>query len=370
MAVGFHTRLIEAAYRRALKPLLFRMDPEVVHDRVTRAGRFAAASGIGRVVTRSLFHFEHPMLANTVAGIRFTNPVGLAAGFDKNAHLWNILPDVGFGFAELGSVTGQPCAGNPRPRLWRIPKHDALQVHYGLNSDGTEAVRACLQSGAARIPLGISAAKTNNAATADAGAAVADYVRVVSTFADVADYFTINISCPNAFGGQPFTSPELLDRLLSTIDSQGLTQPVFIKLSPDLSEYEIDALLEVMAGHRVAGIVCTNLTKDESKMGIPKSDIPGSGGISGRPVRALADAQLLHVAHRTQGRYTLIGVGGVFSAEDAYRKLRYGASLVQLITGMIYRGPQLIGQLNHALVELLRRDGFTNVADAVGADVR
>ena len=370
MSVGIHTRFIEAAYRRALKPLLFRQDPEDVHDRMTRIGRLMGATPIGRGLAHALFHFEHPMLESVVAGIHFKNPVGLAAGFDKNAHFWNILPDVGFGFAELGSVTGAPCEGNARPRLWRMPKHEALQVHYGLKNDGADVVSARLQGIVSRIPLGISAAKTNSPSTAEPGAAVADYVHVLESFRQTADYFTINISCPNAFGGQPFTSPALLEQLLAAVDAIGVRQPIFVKLSPDLSEYQLDTLLEVLQSHRITGIVCTNLTKDEAKMGIPKADIPGRGGISGRPVQALADAQLLHVARRTRGRYALIGVGGIFSAEDAYRKIRNGASLVQLITGMVYRGPQLIGQMNRDLFGLLKRDGFGSISEAVGVDVR
>lgn len=361
MAVGIHTRLIEAAYRHALKPLLFRLDPEDVHDRMTRVGRVLGATGIGRGFTRSLLHFEHPMLANEVAGIRFENPVGLAAGFDKNARLWDILPDVGFGFAELGSITGESCEGNARPRLRRIPTREALQVNYGLKNDGADAVSTRLRGIKSRIPLGISAAKTNTVATADPDAAIADYAHVLASFQDTADYFTVNISCPNAFGGQPFTDPVLLEQLLTAVDATGVRQPIFIKLSPDLSEPQLDALLEVLQSHRVAGIVCTNLTK--------RAGISGLGGISGRPVRALADAQLAYIARRTRGRYALIGVGGIFNAPDAYRKIRLGASLVQLITGMVYRGPQLIGQINHGLVALLRRDGFSNIAGAVGADL-
>jgi dihydroorotate dehydrogenase len=369
MSVGNHTHFIESVYQRVLKPVLFRQDPEGVHDRFAFAGRMLAATGLGRAFTRALFRFEHPALVSTVAGIRFENPVGLAAGFDKNAQLWNILPDVGFGFAELGSVTGRPCAGNAKPRLWRMPKYQALQVYYGLKNDGAQAVSSRLHGKKARMVLGISAAKTNSPETADAAVAVSDYCTVVDAFRDIADYFTINISCPNAFGGQPFTDAQSLDKLLSAVDALAVRQPVFVKLSPDLTHAQLNELLSVMDAHRIAGIVCTNLTKDEAKMNIPKSDIPGRGGISGKAVQALSDAQLAYIAERTKGKYVLLGVGGIFSAEDAYRKLRLGASLVQLITGMVFRGPQLIGRINHDLVGLLERDGFKSVAEAVGADI-
>lgn len=356
-------------YRMIAKPVLFSMDPENVHDRMTAVGRLLAATPPTRALTRALLRYDNPMLRTTVAGLTFENPVGLAAGFDKNARLWNILPDVGFGFAELGSVTGLPCAGNPKPRLWRMPEHDALQVHYGLKNDGARAISERLRGRKMRMVLGISAAKTNAPATAEPDAAIADYCAVMEAFRDVADYHTVNISCPNAFGGQPFTDPKLLDALLGAVDALKLTQPVFVKLSPDMRERPLDELLEVLGGHRISGIVCTNLTKDAARMGIQPGALPGKGGISGGAVRWLADTQLAYVRKRTRGNYPLIGVGGVFSPEDAYRKIRLGASLVQLITGMVYRGPQLIGQINRGLVRLLRRDGFSSVADAVGADI-
>jgi len=361
-----HTRLMEAAYRHVAKPVFFRLDPERVHDRMTALGRVLAATGPTRAVTRALLRYDDPVLENEVAGLRFANPVGLAAGFDKNAHLWNILPDVGFGFAELGSITGRTCAGNPKPRLWRMPEHDALQVYYGLKNDGAEAVAARLRNAHPRMVLGISAAKTNSPDTVDPDAAVADYSAVLDAFRGIAHYFTINISCPNAYGGQPFTDPSLLERLLAAVDARGVTQPVFVKLSPDLSERSLDAVLEVAAGHRIAGFISTNLTKDHARMGLDATALPGKGGVSGNAVRALADAQLRHLYSRTRGNYVLIGVGGIFSAEDAYRKIRLGASLVQLITGMVYRGPQLIGSINRGLAACLRRDGFSSIAEAVG----
>lgn len=360
------TRLLEAAYRHIAKPVFFRQDPERVHDRMTLFGRLLAATAPTRALTRTLLRYDDPVLETTVAGLRFANPIGLAAGFDKNAHLWNILPDVGFGFAELGSITGKPCAGNPKPRLWRMPAHDALQVYYGLKNDGAEVVAERLRGAHPRMVLGISAAKTNSPDTVDPDAAVADYGAVLDAFRDTAQYFTINISCPNAYGGQPFTDPALLDRLLAAVDARALRQPVFVKLSPDLTEHALDAVLEVAGGHRIAGFVCTNLTKDHARMGVPADAVPGKGGISGGAVRALSEAQLAHLYARTAGRYVLMGVGGIFSAEDAYRRIRLGASLVQLITGMVYRGPQLIGSINRGIAERLKRDGFSSVAEAVG----
>lgn len=356
-------------YRHALKPILFQFDPEFVHDRFTAIGQLLGGSTPLRAATRALSTYEHPMLHTTVAGMHFANPIGLAAGFDKNAHLTDILPAVGFGFAELGSITGKPCPGNPRPRLWRLPQSEALVVYYGLKNDGADAVAARLRGRSFAFPVGISAAKTNDRETCDTDTAVADYTHVVRTFADIGDYFTINISCPNTYGGEPFTDPARLDALLTSVDAVA-QKPVFLKLAVDLSPAQVDAILTACESHRIAGLVCSNLTKNRANHRIKDAHVPEKGGISGRAVQQLADEQLRYIAKHTQQKYVLIGVGGVFTAEDAYRKIRLGASLVQLITGMIFRGPQAIGQINRGLVQLLQRDGFSSVSEAVGADVR
>ncbi len=351
--------LIETMYGRVAKPIFFRMDPEKVHDGVTMLGRALGSNPATRALTRALLTYEHPMLRTTVAGIRFPNPVGLAAGFDKNARLTGILPDVGFGFAELGSFTGMPCAGNPRPRLWRHPDLNALRVYYGLKNDGADAIASRLTGRRFRIPIGISAAKTNAAATAEPAAAIEDYAHVIGRFRGIGDYCTVNISCPNAFGGEPFTDPALLEPLLARVDAIA-DKPVFVKLAAGLTPAHLDVLIGVCDRHRIAGFVCSNLEKKQGQ----------KGGLSGGAVQRSSDEQIRYVAGATRGRYAIMGVGGIFTAEDAYRKIRYGASLVQLITGMIYRGPQLIGQINRGLARLLRRDGFRRLQDVIGVDNR
>jgi dihydroorotate dehydrogenase len=364
MATGPHTRAIAWLYRNALKPLLFQVDPEDVHDQFLNIGAILGATTVGQTLTRIFFAYEHQMLHTTITGIRFKNPIGLAAGFDKNARLYDIMPDVGFGFTELGSFTGKPCVGNPRPRLWRIPSLRALRVYYGLANPGADAVSAQLRGVAFRIPIGISAARTNDQATVEPEAGIADYVHVVERFRGIGRYLTLNISCPNTFCTDTFTEPALLERLLSALDPV-VDKPMFVKLAPDLAPSQLDAILESCQRHRVSGFICSNLTKQDAS-----ADLPGQGGISGYPAQQSSDAQIAAVYAKTQGRYPIIGVGGIFSAEDAYRKIRRGASLVQLITGMIYEGPQLIGQMNRDLVQLLKRDGFASVSQAVGADSR
>lgn len=355
-------------YRRVAKPFFFRVEPETMHDRMTHVGQSLGRHAWTRSLTRAAFTYQHPMLEQTIHGVAFPNPVGLSAGFDKDALLVDILPSVGFGFAEVGSVTGEPCAGNPGPRLWRLPKSQSLVVYYGLKNDGAEAVCARLRGKTFPIPIGVSVAKTNNRATCDVPTGIADYAKAFTCATDVASYITVNISCPNTFGGEPFTDPARLDALLTRLDQIPTDKPIFIKLSPDLTFSTVDQLLDVAGRHRIHGVICTNLTKVRANERIKDATVPEQGGLSGKVVEPLANKLIAHVYKRAGERLTIIGCGGVFTAEDAYKKIRLGASLVQLITGMIYRGPQTISEINQGLVRLLRRDGLASISEAVGLE--
>ena len=367
------TSVISILYRSVLKPILFRRDPEDVHESMTHVGTILSKYKITQAMTRLMFDFEHPFLEQTIAGIHFKNPIGLSAGFDKDAQLTNILSDVGFGFEEIGSITGEPCEGNARPRLWRLPEEKSLRVYYGLKNDGAEAISKRLQHLSPRpllrkergpeqfrFPIGISIAKTNCAATVETAPAIADYVKGFLAFRDVGDYITLNISCPNAFGGQPFTDPILLDQLLSAIDQVRDARPIFLKLSPDLSEPELHTIAEVALEHHIEGMITSNLTKQHTYE---------SGGLSGKAVEAKSIAHLVYLRKTFGDKFILIACGGVFTAEDAYHRIRHGASLIQLITGMIYQGPQVIGEINRGLVELMKRDGFRHLSEIRGIDI-
>ncbi len=368
--IGIRNSAIHFFYKLIFKPLAFRIDPETTHDTIITLGRFLGSNPITRALTLLSFRYRHPMLEQTVLGIRFQNPIGLAAGFDKNAQLTNILSDVGFGFVEIGSITGEYSDGNPKPRLWRLPKSRALVAYYGLKNDGAEIISERLKNKEFRFPVGVSIAKTNSKETVDTNTGIADYFKAYKAFKNIGDYFTINISCPNAYGGEPFVDEKKLDRLLSKIDTFPTKKPIFIKISPDLSEIELDSIITVSRNHHVSGFVCTNLTKDRNKVSskIHDKNLPKQGGVSGKVVEDLANQFIAKVYKKTKGTYIIIGVGGIFNASDAYKKIRLGASLVQLATGMIFEGPQLISEINQDLVKLLRKDGISNISDAVGLD--
>lgn len=351
-----------------LRRIFFQIDPERIHNIMISFGNFLGKYSSTKRVTSLFFGYENDSLKQHILGLEFANPIGLAAGFDKDVQLTQILSEVGFGFMEGGSVTGESCEGNPKPRLWRLKESKSLLVYYGLKNEGCERIAGRLKGKKIIFPLGISVAKTNNEKTVSLEGGIEDYLKAFREMSGIADYITINISCPNAFGGCPFTSREYLEALLSKISSARSSKPIFLKLSPNLAKEELDAIIEVSGKYGIDGFVCSNLTKDRRNGKIKDLDFPEKGGMSGKVVEDLAEEQIRYIFSSTKGRFVIIGCGGVFCAEDAYRKIRLGASLIQMITGMIYEGPQVIGQINRGLDRLLKKDGFVSISEAIGVD--
>ena len=355
-------------YTSALKPLLFKCDPENVHNHTMKMGVFCGKHWLTRQWIKLCYAYKHPMLEITVSGIHFPNPVGLAAGFDKNAKLTDILPSVGFGFAELGSVTGKPCVGNPKPRLWRLPKDKGIAVWYGLCNEGAKNVAKRLRKKKFDIPMGMSVAKTNDASIKGKDS-IQDYCKAYQAVKSVGSYITINISCPNTGDGRSFQDPKLLEQLLKKIGK--LKKPVFVKIGPDLKKAQVDKLIALVKKYNLAGFVVANLTHSRLGLKTAKEQVRKTkGGISGLHTQKKSNELLRYIYKKTKGSLILIGVGGIFTAEDAYEKIKDGASLVQLITGMIYKGPGVIKEINKGLVRLLEADGYNSIADAIGANVR
>ena len=366
-------------YQNILKRIFFHFDAERVHEEMIRFGHDLGNNILTRTLISSVFSTpSFPELEQTIQGVTFKNPVGLSGGFDKNATLTDIIPAVGFGFMEIGSVTARPYEGNPGQRLWRLKKSQSLVVNYGLKSLGADAIASKLETQLADhafgIPVGVNIAKTNCAETNIQETGIADYAFTYQRFLTIGDFFTLNISCPNVAGGQPFHNAEWLENLLTELEKTPTGKPIFIKISPDLSHEEINRILEVASRHHVDGFVCTNLTKRRDLVTIIDPDVPAIGGISGKVVEALANELIAYIyTHGTRKdgqKFNIIGAGGIFSAQDAYIKIRAGASLLELITGMIFQGPQLISEIQIGLIELLKRDGYAHLSEAVGADHR
>ncbi|MFA6023082.1 MAG: quinone-dependent dihydroorotate dehydrogenase [Candidatus Pacearchaeota archaeon] len=352
-------------YINTLRPIFFLVDAEVIHDQFTFLGKVLGSNFITKFFTRIFFSYSNPRLTQKILGIEFKNPVGLAAGFDKGANLVNILPDVGFGFEEIGSITGEPCEGNPKPRLWRLKESKSLAVYYGLKNEGCEKAYEKLKNMKFIIPIWTSIAKTNSPETADTNKGIEDYIKAYKTLSGIGSISVLNISCPNAFGGQPFHDKEKLEKLLKEISKIKSSKPLLLKLSPDLNKKQLDDIIILSKKYNVKGFICSNLTKENKPV---EKDVSYKGGLSGKLVENLSNEQISYIYNKTKGKFIIIGTGGIFSAEDAYKKIKLGASLVQLITGMIYQGPQLISEINQGLVELLEKDRYNNISEAIGKE--
>jgi dihydroorotate dehydrogenase len=352
-------------YKKIARPFFFMFDPELMHNVFIKLGSILGSSKLTKFITSLFFESKNPMLQQHILGLNFRNPVGLAAGFDKNGEMISIMEDVGFGFVEAGSITASPCPGNPGKRFERLVKQNTLWVHFGLNNKGAVANHRRIKDKNFRFPLFISAAKTNSKETTEEKAGINDYLFTIKTFSNKADAFVLNISCPNAHGGCSFSEAKSFEKLIKEVYKLKLKQPIFVKISPDLSDKELDKIISLSAKYNVSGFICTNLSKKHQF---------SKGGLSGKSIEKRSDEVLSYVykkANKTNkkgNRFVIIGVGGIFNAEDAYKKIKLGANLVQLITGLVYEGPQLIGQINHDLVKLLKKDGYKNVREAVGVD--
>lgn len=362
--------LIHSSYLLIGKPIFFQIDPETIHNQALIIGQWFGRKKYRRNFVKTIFSYEDDCLKQTIAGLNFSNPVGLAAGFDKNGLITEVMQPLGFGFTEVGSITGRTCTGNAKPRLWRFKRSKALAIYYGLANEGANKVVERVSKNKLNIPLGINIAKTNDHITDDLNEAIKDYLVGWHEASIVASYITVNISCPNTSGGQPFIDPILLERLLSAIGAENSKMPVFIKMSPDLTETQVDKLLEVISRHRICGLICSNLTHEKTHLTVAEQAMPTKGGISGKALEEKANKLLAMIYKKTSNKYILVGCGGISSAADAYKKIKLGASLLQLITGMIYEGPQLIGEINYGLAKLLRADGYKNISEAVGVDIK
>ncbi len=360
-------------YPVLVRPLLFRFDPEWAHDRAIQAGRILGAMPTIRGVLSTLYGFCDPRLEMEVCGIRFPNPIGLAAGFDKSGRAIAALAAVSFGHVEIGSVSADPSKGNAKPRLFRLPRDRAIVVHYGLQNDGAEAIAARLAHQRPRIPVGINIVKTNRGITVPPESSdeiIGDYVHSVRTLKDLGEYLCLNLSCPNTEMGRDFFSDHRNTlRLMMALSELDIPCPVFLKVSPLGGVRAIEELLAAVEGTDFVSGFVFNLPPGKPETLVTPRHIVDTmpGAVAGKPVERLINNCIREMYRRMdRSRYRIIGVGGVFSAEDAYRKIRLGASLVQLLTAMVYEGPGIVEQINRGLCKLLERDGFENVAQAVG----
>lgn len=362
---------IGVIYRNILKPILFTQDPEKIHDRFIKIGEWLGKHKVTRKTTNFFFHYKNPKLEQEILDLKFENPLGLSEGFDKDAKLLKIIPETGFGYMQIGSITLHSYKGNTGERLKRLKKSKSLLVNYGLKNEGVEEILPRVKKFKNKdFPVGISIAKTNCEETANEEKGIEDYSECLRkcTKENVGDFYTLNISCPNTFGGEPFTKKHSLEKLLEKINTIKNEKPIFIKMPIDLKWPEFKELMDIIIKHKIEGVIIGNLTKERNKEKI-KDHLPAEakGGLSGKITWELSNELISETYKHYSNKVIIIGVGGVFTAEDAYEKIKRGASLIQLVTGMIFMGPQQIAEINEGLVKLLEKDGYNNISEAIGA---
>lgn len=361
-------------YQHFLKPIFFLIDPEIVHVSMVSVGEFIGHFSLKRMFMASLLQIKSKKLQQHIAGIHFENPVGLSAGFDYEARLMQILPSVGFGFETVGTITYSPYGGNTRPMLGRLPKSKSLMVNKGFKNLGAGETMRRMSRLYFEMPVGISIGRTNGKKNMTQKQSVEDVVKAFTLFekSNVKhSYYELNISCPNLYGNISFYPPQNLKQLLSAVQKLKITRPVFVKMPIEKSDKEVKEMLSIISQFSfIKGVIFGNLQKDRKDPSLDPDEVRKFkvGYFSGKPTEKRSN-ELIKLSYRLyKKRFIIIGCGGIFSAQDAYKKIRLGASLVQLITGMIYQGPGLIGQINLELLELLKRDGLKHISEAVGRD--
>jgi len=359
---SFCILIFAAMYRYFLQPLFFLLDAEKAHHTVFNLVRLLFRLPLVPLIFRKLYSFSHPGLEREVFGIRFPNPVGIAAGFDKNAELVPELAALGFGFIEIGTVTPRPQAGNPKPRMFRLKPDKALINRMGFNNDGVQTAAQRLQkirlsktnSQGPQYIVGGNIGKNKDTPNEEA---IKDYEACFDVLFEVVDYFVVNVSSPNTPGLRDLQDKEPLTKLLLTLQKRNTARatpkPILLKIAPDLTDSQLDDIIAIVRDTGIAGVIATNTTISRAGLQSDLSVIPqpGQGGLSGQPLKSRATEVIRYLHTKSGGAFPIIGVGGIGSPDDALEKLRAGASLVQLYTGFIYEGPAIARKINQTILK-------------------
>lgn len=339
-------------YKTILRPFFFNFDPEKIHHVTFSLIRFSNKIGFGSIF-RSLYKVEDPKLERELFGLKFPNPVGLAAGFDKEAKLYKELSNLGFGFIEIGTVTPKPQPGNDKPRLFRLKEDSAIINRMGFNNGGVEEAVERLKEnpkGNGRVLIGGNIGKNKITPNEEA---VNDYIICFEALFDYVDYFVVNVSSPNTPNLRELQEKEPLTQLLQTLQNRNnlkdKRKPILLKIAPDLTEEQLLDIIDIVADTKIDGVIATNTTI--SREGLSSENKKEMGGLSGKPLTKRATEVIRFLSEKSNKAFPIIGVGGIHSAEDALEKLDAGASLVQLYTGFIYEGPDLIKKINKAILK-------------------
>lgn len=380
--MSIKSQTIGFLYRKIYKPILFTQDPERVHNAFTKVGNLLGKYKVTKKITRWMFNYENSKLTQTVAGIEFRNPVGLSGGFDYDGHMTEILGDTGFAFESMGTVTYNYYEGNKKPRLGRLPKSKSLLVNKGFKSEGLKNVlEHSPEFKDDDFKVGISIGATNSPETSDSDTQIADIIKSFKYLinhekAEKFAFYELNISCPNVQGVGTLAEPGPLNEVLTKIRALNIKRPLFVKFQLEIEWELAKELVQIMIDHKVDAIIISNLLKKKKNFEFEKDEIGKiieqelKGNFSGKCTEELSNDLISKVYKEFGDQIKIIGVGGIFNTEDAYEKIKLGATLVELITGMIFEGPQAIGEINEGLVKLLEADGYGNIGEAVGVKYR
>lgn len=344
--------------------MMFRLDAERAHE----VGIQALRTGLAAPFYSNRNEFKFGPIERF--GLSFGNPVGIAAGFDKNALVFNQLAFLGFGFVEIGTVTLEPQKGNEKPRMFRLPQDSALINRLGFNNDGAKAIAERLENSDRKCVVGVNIGKNKNVSNEDA---VENYLSCFEIVHPVADYVAVNVSSPNTPGLRDLQKGENLDELVSALQRRNRKlgfKPLLVKIAPDLADEDVDIAVDICTQHGVAGIIATNTTISREGLKTSKVDKFGAGGLSGKPLSFRSTQIISQIYRKTNGKLPIIGIGGIFNADDAFEKIAAGASLVQAYTGFVYGGPTFARDLNSGLEQILYMRGFSSWDAAVGSSTR
>jgi len=339
-------------YKSLIKPFLFSKKPEDAHHLTFSLMRAIFNFPVIKPVLKNLYHFEDSALEKEVFGLKFKNPVGLAAGLDKDAQFINELEMLGFGFIEIGTLTPRPQSGNPQPRLFRLPGDEALMNRMGFNNGGVEAAVERLKRTKAKVLIGGNIGKNKDTPNDQA---IEDYLKCLEALHPHVDYFVVNVSSPNTPNLRDLQEKEPLKKLLAAVKEANAkkdkSRPILLKIAPDLTDGQLDDIVEIVEDTGVDGVIATNTTIDYDVVQKERDAVRaiGSGGVSGKPLRARSTEVIRYLSRKSGKRFPIIGVGGIFTAEDAIEKLEAGASLVQVYSGMIYEGPAMVKNIKKGI---------------------
>ncbi|MCK9291389.1 MAG: quinone-dependent dihydroorotate dehydrogenase [Bacteroidales bacterium] len=343
-------------YSTLIRPILFTVDPERVHSWVVGGLKLAFAIPGVRLLIGYCTKVNDPKLQREVFGLRFSNPVGIAAGFDKDAQLFNELSALGFGHIEVGTITPKPQMGNPKPRLFRLPKDKGLINRMGFNNQGLDAAVKKLRKRKTTAVIGANLGK--NTLTPNE-TAIEDYSKNFDGLFDVADYFVVNVSCPNITDLSELQDQQVLTAILQRLQEINATKkerkPILLKVSPDLNEKQLDEVIEIVRVTKIDGVMAVNTTIRRDNINNENNNISriGNGGLSGLPLRERATEVIRYLAEKSGKAFPIIGVGGVFTPQDAIEKLQAGADLIQVYTGFIYEGPMIARRINKGILKAI-----------------